>query len=421
MNLTNILMLSSLLSPAFADWALWAGICSTGLGKGGEFELNGTTTGEPCGKLAMWDGRDGENRRYVALKITISGGSETTKEMQMLRHLAEIPASRAHDYVTLLLDEFTHQGPNGLHRCLVFELMGPSVNSMVEELPQFKPRRWGMKIRYPTWMSKRILKQTLKALAFLHANGVAHGDLQPGNMLFGLRNIDSMPEEKLLQLEDENSGSISPPVRRRDGKSDKWAPRYLCIAQPLVDYTQSNKGFKIKLSDMGGAYFFTDPPRKILTPRGLRAPESILQGTFNRTLDVWSFGCLVFELIAGRPLFCVPWSDGTEDDGHLLSLNAGLGPLPNDIFEQWKRSSLYFTPERQLYNCHLGGVQEGDQPLMLEQKSMEDLFDEAKPDLDEEEGLQVKQLIRGILQYDPTKRPAPQELLSHPWFTAIVD
>ena len=130
--------------------------------------------------------------------------------------------------------------------------MGPSVNTMVEELPQFKPRRREMTIRYPPWMAKSILKQSLQALAFLHENSIAHGDFQPGNILFTLSDINSTPEDLLQQEEDMQAQSISPPVQRLDGKQDKWAPPYLCVAQPLVPFTYYAEGFKVKLSDMGG-------------------------------------------------------------------------------------------------------------------------------------------------------------------------
>jgi non-specific serine/threonine protein kinase len=56
---------------------------------------------------------------------------------------------------------------------------------------------------------------------------------------------------------------------------------------------------------------------------------------------------------------------------------------------------------------------------MLEQASMEESFDRARPDLDEEEAHKVKALIRWILQYDPAKRPSPAEILSDPWFCDI--
>jgi non-specific serine/threonine protein kinase len=123
---------------------------------------------------------------------------------------------------------------------------------MVEELPQFNPRRPEMKVRYPLRMAKSILKQSLLGLAFLHENGIAHGDFQPGNILFTLNDISSTPEDLLLQGGDVQSQSISPPVQRQDGKHDKWAPRYLCVAQPLLPFTCYTEGFKVKLSDMGG-------------------------------------------------------------------------------------------------------------------------------------------------------------------------
>ncbi|CAK7275431.1 hypothetical protein SEPCBS119000_006690 [Sporothrix epigloea] len=134
--------------------------------------------------------------------------------------------------------------------------MGPSVNFMVEEIPQTKPRTVDTDDRYPPEMGRSILKQSLQALAFLHENGIAHGDFQPGNMLFSLDDIDSVPEDQLRQTEETwkeytvGRDSMSP-VERLDGKTDLWAPRYLCSAHPLSAFTKHTAGFKIKLSDLG--------------------------------------------------------------------------------------------------------------------------------------------------------------------------
>lgn len=366
----------------------------------------------------VWLARDQINSRYVALKILVSEISGSTTELRILHHITQIAPVEGSRHITRLLGEFEHRGPNGVHKCLVFEPMGPSVNTMVEELPQFKPRRRGMKVRYPLWVVKSILKQSLQGLAFLHENGISYGDFQPGNILFTLNNVDSTPEDLLRQEEDVQARSISPPIQRLDGKQDKWAPRYLCVAQPLLPFTFYAEGFKVKLSDMGGAYFFTSPPKRPVTPLGLRAPELILTGAVDNTLDIWSFGCVFFELITGQPLFCIPYSE-MEDDDHLLSLTAQLGALPDELFKHWRTSSFYFTPERKLFNSQLGGVALGDEPLIVEQTSMEESFDRAGPDLDEEEAHKVKALIRWILQYDPAKRPSPAEILSNPWFCEI--
>ncbi|KAK3687896.1 putative serine protein kinase [Podospora appendiculata] len=328
----------------------------------------------------VWLARDQRNNRYVALKILVAEISASTTELRILHHIAQVAPVEGARYIKELLDKFEHRGPNGTHKCLAFEPMGPSVNAMVEELPQFKPCKWEMKVRYPPQMAKAILKQSLEALAFLHGNDIAHGDFQPGNMLFA-RNMETR--------------LISPPCAKVDGKEDKWAPRYLCVAQPLAPFTYCGEGFKIKFSDMGGGHvFFTDPPAKPVTPCGLRAPELVLTGALYKTLDIWSFGCLIFELVTGQPLFCISGSDDFEDDDYLLDLTAQLGALPDELFQHWKTSSTVLS----------GGVAEGEEPLMLEMASMEDMFDQAGPDLDEEEARKLKALIRRMLPYDPAKR-----------------
>lgn len=185
------------------------------------------------------------------MKILKAEATAESNEIKMLWYLSQCKKSSFSDSIVQLLDEFKHTGPNGIHTCLVFEPMGPSVSSMVEDLEAFKKYRPGVKVRYPVWMAKRILNQVLCGLVFLHQNGVAHGDLQPGNMLFTLKDLGDVEDDKLKQDEKYKWGSISPPVERKDGKVDKWAPRYLAVPRPLDEFADIDKDFRIKLSDMG--------------------------------------------------------------------------------------------------------------------------------------------------------------------------
>lgn len=100
----------------------------------------------------------------------------------------------------------------------------------------------------------------------------------------------------------------------------------------------------------------------------------------------------------------------------MLWLTERIGDLPDDLFIHWKNSANHYTPEKKLYNCQLGGIPEGGKPHMPERMSMEESFDQYKPDLGEDEARTVKELLRWILQYDPAKRPSAAEILSHPWF-----
>jgi non-specific serine/threonine protein kinase len=126
--------------------------------------------------------------------------------------------------------------------------MGGTVASMVEKLPATREiDRRHDNARYPIWMARRILKHALSGLAFLHQNGVVHGDIQAGNFLFSARDLDSLEEERLKQSE----SHITAPLRRRDGKTDRWAPKNLMLPQPLYEYVELGPEMFIKISDFG--------------------------------------------------------------------------------------------------------------------------------------------------------------------------
>lgn len=206
---------------------------------------------------------------------------------------------------------------------------------MVEELPQFNPRIRGMKVRYPPQIAKRILKQALEALSFLHKNGIAHGDLQPGNMLFALKNVDSTPMDVIRQKEDGRSGSISPRVQRLDGKQDLGPPRYLCIAQPLVAFADYSEELKIKLSDMGGGKFLLCLFIGLFLNCGLGADENVFRqpissrihrrsplhhSVFGRSINLWMFGVLV--------ILCLSSSQGSHSSAY-------RGPTKRTMIISW--------------------------------------------------------------------------------------
>jgi serine/threonine protein kinase len=125
--------------------------------------------------------------------------------------------------------------------------MGSTAASLVEELPENKPKKFGKPERYPRWMAQKILLRTLRGLAFLHKHGIVHGDIQPGNLLFSIEDIGLLKEDDLKQ--DEASTAI--PLQRVDGKSDRWAPKILYLKQPLRNRVQLGQGLCVKVSDLG--------------------------------------------------------------------------------------------------------------------------------------------------------------------------
>jgi serine/threonine protein kinase len=96
---------------------------------------------------------------------------------------------------------------------------------------------------------KSLLKQLLLGVDCLHSSRIAHGDLNPGNLLLCIR---SLTREDLNNIRKScEAGGKSALVQRSDGKQDLWAPRYLCIDRPLTDLVDVRNGVTAKISDLG--------------------------------------------------------------------------------------------------------------------------------------------------------------------------
>ena len=190
--------------------------------------------------------------RYVALKILQADLSENSHELKIHQLLAKAGGQRASDRIVQLLDHFNHTGPNGTHLCLVFEPLGMNVWEMKECIGLIPDmQKYGMEasFKYPVPIGKVILRQILEALDVLHQNGIAHGDLGAPNMMFAPEDFGYPPEREIRQVV--WKGRQVNPVYRKDGKIDKWAPRYQVEDEPLTESEYVDLSFKIKLSDMG--------------------------------------------------------------------------------------------------------------------------------------------------------------------------
>lgn len=182
------------------------------------------------------------------------------------------------------------------HVCISFEVLGLSLFDFLKA-NNYAP--------YPLEQVRHISYQLLYAVKFLHDHHLSHTDLKPENILFVNSDYTTYYDEALRQ-----------DVR-------------------IVKNTE------IRLIDFGSATFDYEHHSSIITTRHYRAPEVILGLGWDESCDVWSIGCILFELFKGDALF-----QTHRDLEHLAMMRRILGPMPRHMIKRSKCK--YFRKDGQL-------------------------------------------------------------------------
>lgn len=147
----------------------------------------------------VWLARDNDKQLHVAMKIVRLAKQYTDTAVDEIKLLDKVTTSDVHhpghEHVIQLLDTFTHQGPNGVHVVMVFEVLGENLLGLIR---RYKHRG------IPVVFVKQIAKQLLLLLDFLHRRcGVIHTDLKPENVLIEIGDVEQIvrlvEQEKLTQ------------------------------------------------------------------------------------------------------------------------------------------------------------------------------------------------------------------------------
>ena len=136
----------------------------------------------------VWLSKDNTNGRHVALKVVRSAAHYTETaidEIKLLKKVVEAnPNHPGKKHVVSLLDSFEHKGPNGVHVCMVFEVLGENLLGLI--------KRWNHR-GIPMPLVKQITKQVLLGLDHLHREcGIIHTDLKPENVLIEIGDVEQI-------------------------------------------------------------------------------------------------------------------------------------------------------------------------------------------------------------------------------------
>lgn len=326
----------------------------------------------------VWKSRDGDNDRMVALKVVKSAVHYTEAaldEIEILKILYRQKGKGKHHIITLL-DHFYHRGPNGTHICMVFEPLQMSLLDLIKSY-HYKG--------IPLVKVKRITKQILLGLDFIHSQcRVIHTDLKPENILIA---GESYAFNEYLPV---YKNATPAPLKRTKRRS---------YEDPLV-----------KIVDFGSACFIHRHYTNDIQTRQYRSIETILGSNYSTPVDMWSLGCIVFELATGDLLFePQPGDHYDKSDDHLAQFIETLGPIPKRVALSGTKSSHFFKSDgtlRRITKFHFWSLKD----VLIRKYKWQ-----------AEEADQMAKFILPLLDYDPLRRATAREYIRHPWLSTDTE
>ncbi|CAN0041980.1 unnamed protein product [Ectocarpus fasciculatus] len=214
--------------------------------------------------------------RQVAIKTMLKKYLLSDAEKASVEREIEIQKRLVNNHVVRLYE--IYQSPEQIY--LVVE------RAPCGSLEEFLNARW----RMTELDAKRVVRQLLDGLAYLHKSGVVHCDLKPANILFS--DIDQGNTARDSALPVTPRAQVAPPA--------------------------SLSGLVVKICDFGHArkvpdcryYKFTGDINKIpfhmfkhTGTEGFVAPEVLLSEPYGKAADMWSTGCMLAQMLTGK----MPW------------------------------------------------------------------------------------------------------------------
>ncbi|KAF2217660.1 hypothetical protein CERZMDRAFT_108335 [Cercospora zeae-maydis SCOH1-5] len=314
------------------------------------------------GFSTTWLARDTVDKKYVALKILKAEETASYSELRMLQSLANIPGHHpGRRHIRMVLDSFFIEGPNGRHNCVITEVAGPSLNDLYN-VPGMGYTAGARRLRAN--IARKVNSQIIEAIDFLHFNRVCHGDLTTSNLLLHLKSIDDWKENEIYQH------------------------------------------FDVCLVDFGEAFQFEEPVKSedIGIPFMYRAPETIFESKYDRFSEIWA----------------------------LASNGAMKGKLPDPWWKRWDKRTMCFGEDgRPLDNWPEGRVLAVQYPLeeMIGDIGSEDdesaiasgpaseMLERSWTKVDMYERKAMRDLLDGMLQWQPEERLSLEQIRKHRWIT----
>ncbi|KAF9465238.1 kinase-like domain-containing protein [Collybia nuda] len=298
------------------------------------------------------------------------------------------------------------------HQCLLLELAGPPVACVRQYFEDRLP---------PLNLIRNLCRQLLLALDFVHKEcELVHTDITPDKILI-VNPLSSYDIQDLISKTPQKwytkpSTTFCDDLHIRDPDTPSTIFRSVqeMVSQPIPPPHGFHRQLEKTVFRLSG---FTKVQRlanqtkdDISIPR-MRAPEIVLGHQWNEKVDIWSFGCTIYEILTGKHLFKVRPDEIREisyDSEHLLLMNmVSRSDFPLHMIKRSTNAHRYF---------HIDGTPiVGRYAFEAHTDVLASNIAQARPSMTKVDLAAVTVFIRACLILDPDKRPGAAQLRADPF------
>ena len=158
----------------------------------------------------------------------------------------------------------------------------------------------------------------------------------------------------------------------------------------------------IKIIDFGSGTYEASQYYTYIQSRYYRAPEIMLGIRYTPAIDMWSLGCVLYELSVGLPLFI-----GEDEKDQMNCIIEVKGLPPRSMIVMASRRDIFFDDDykpKQTKNAH-------NKVRQVSSKQLEQLMHPKGERTD------FVDFVDRCLEWKPEKRMTPIEAFEHRWIT----